>query len=217
MMISITTVLSAELPNACIQPRVAGTHDIVPILSIRSFLHPRNVLFFRCGEAVNQNFWEFIYGCMISARAGMYISPCACPCDVRMRVPVPVHVRLRVGTLVPACVSLCLRALTHRSHSLSCEGKQRMPFTRFWQWVFTSIHNCPFVAFRYPQIDGKKLPWSIAVAPTEPVLKPTRQVIQPVGGVDVSPIVWVAFLSFVNEILLGPQGILNLLQRKLEI
>ena len=38
-----------------------------------------------------------------------------------------------------------------------------------------------------------------------------------VGGVDVSPIVWVALLSFVNEILLGPQGILNLLQRKLDL
>lgn len=38
-----------------------------------------------------------------------------------------------------------------------------------------------------------------------------------VGGVDVSPIVWVALLSFINEILLGPQGILNLLQRKLDL
>jgi len=30
-------------------------------------------------------------------------------------------------------------------------------------------------------------------------------------------IVWVAVLTFVNEILLGPQGILNLLQRKAEL
>lgn len=28
----------------------------------------------------------------------------------------------------------------------------------------------------YPQLDGKKLPWSIAVTPTEPILGPTRQV-----------------------------------------
>ena len=69
----------------------------------------------------------------------------------------------------------------------------------------------------YPQIDGRKLPWSIAFAPTEPVLAPTRRAIPPVGGVDISPIVWVAVLSFMNEILLGPQGILNLLQRKIEI
>ena len=67
------------------------------------------------------------------------------------------------------------------------------------------------------QIDGGKLPWSVAVKPTEPVLAPTRKAIPPVGGVDVSPIVWVAFLSFINEILLGPQGILNLLQRKIDV
>ena len=65
------------------------------------------------------------------------------------------------------------------------------------------------------QINGKKLPFSIAVAPTEWVLGPTRRLIPPVGGVDISPIIWFAFLSFTNEILIGPQGILNLLQRKI--
>ncbi|EIE23645.1 hypothetical protein COCSUDRAFT_15230, partial [Coccomyxa subellipsoidea C-169] len=69
----------------------------------------------------------------------------------------------------------------------------------------------------YPQIPGDKLPWSVVVKPTEPVLGPTRRVIQPVGGVDISPIIWVALLSFINEILLGPQGILNLLQRKIDV
>ena len=67
------------------------------------------------------------------------------------------------------------------------------------------------------QLDGGKLPWSLAFKPTEPVLGPTRRAIPPVGGVDVSPIVWVALLSFFNEILLGPQGILNLLQRKIDL
>ena len=69
----------------------------------------------------------------------------------------------------------------------------------------------------YPNIDIKKLPWIIAVLPTEPVLRPTRKVVQPQGGVDLAPLVWVAVLSFINEILLGPQGILNLLQRKAEL
>ena len=69
----------------------------------------------------------------------------------------------------------------------------------------------------YPNIDVKKLPWIIAVLPTEPVLRPTRKVVQPQGGVDLAPLVWVAVLSFINEILLGPQGILNLLQRKAEL
>lgn len=67
----------------------------------------------------------------------------------------------------------------------------------------------------YPNIDGTKWPWNAVFIPTEPILGPTRKIIQPVGGVDISPIVWVAILSFLNEILLGPQGILNLLQMKI--
>ena len=50
--------------------------------------------------------------------------------------------------------------------------------------------------------------------PTEPLLKPTRAMIPPVGGVDVSPIVWVMTISFMNEILLGKQGLLVLLSNK---
>jgi uncharacterized protein YggT (Ycf19 family) len=40
------------------------------------------------------------------------------------------------------------------------------------------------------------------------------QVIVPVNGVDISPIVWFAVISFFNEILLGPQGLLILLSQK---
>lgn len=54
-------------------------------------------------------------------------------------------------------------------------------------------------------MNGKKLPWSAAVKPTEWLLGPTRRLIPPVGGVDISPIIWFAFLSFTNEILVGPQ------------
>lgn len=66
----------------------------------------------------------------------------------------------------------------------------------------------------YPTIDGTKFPWNIAYTPTEPILKGARSIIAPVGGVDVSPIVLVALISFFNEILLGPQGILSLIQRQ---
>lgn len=48
----------------------------------------------------------------------------------------------------------------------------------------------------------------------EPVLSATRKVVKPFNGLDVSPIVWFAILSFLSEILTGPQGILSLLQRK---
>ena len=66
----------------------------------------------------------------------------------------------------------------------------------------------------YPSVPYTKLPWVIAYAPTEPLLKPTRALVPPVGGVDVSPIIWVGGISFMNEILLGKQGLLVLLASK---
>ena len=33
-------------------------------------------------------------------------------------------------------------------------------------------------------------------------------------GVDISPLVWVAILSFFSEILVGPQGLLSIMQKK---
>ena len=63
----------------------------------------------------------------------------------------------------------------------------------------------------YPQTAAKK-PWIYLVAPTEPLLDATRKVVKPMGGVDISPIVWFAIGSFVREILIGPQGILNLIK-----
>ena len=35
----------------------------------------------------------------------------------------------------------------------------------------------------FPKYDLKELPWSLVAAPTEPILKPTRLLIPPVGGV----------------------------------
>lgn len=66
----------------------------------------------------------------------------------------------------------------------------------------------------YPAVDGDKMPWSVVIKPTEPFLVGTRKVVPPLAGVDVSPVVWVALLSFISEILVGPQGILILLSRK---
>ena len=44
--------------------------------------------------------------------------------------------------------------------------------------------------------------------------KPTRLFIPPVAGVDVSPLVWVAILSFVSEVITGPQGLLSIMQKQ---
>ena len=66
----------------------------------------------------------------------------------------------------------------------------------------------------YPDVNGDTLPWAIVVKPTEPLLAPTRKLVPPLAGVDVSPVVWVALLSLVGEVLVGPQGILVLLSKQ---
>ncbi|KAF3432324.1 hypothetical protein FNV43_RR27064 [Rhamnella rubrinervis] len=67
----------------------------------------------------------------------------------------------------------------------------------------------------YPKLPVGKFPYVIAYAPTEPLLIPTRKLIPPLGGVDVTPVVWFGLVSFLNEILVGPQGLLVLLSQQL--
>ncbi|XP_058097941.1 protein COFACTOR ASSEMBLY OF COMPLEX C SUBUNIT B CCB3, chloroplastic [Magnolia sinica] len=66
----------------------------------------------------------------------------------------------------------------------------------------------------YPKLPVDKFPYVLAYAPTEPLLIPTRKVIPPLGGVDVTPVVWFGLVSFLNEILVGPQGLLVLLSQQ---
>ncbi|KAK9108721.1 hypothetical protein Sjap_016781 [Stephania japonica] len=66
----------------------------------------------------------------------------------------------------------------------------------------------------YPKLPVEKFPYVIAYAPTEPLLIITRKVIPPLGGVDVTPVVWFGIISFLNEILVGPQGLLVLLSQQ---
>lgn len=80
--------------------------------------------------------------------------------------------------------------------------------------VFTVVMVVRIVLTWYPKTDLRKAPWIYLAVPTEPLLEATRQLIKPVGGVDISPIVWVAISTFVHEILMGPQGVLVLLSRK---
>lgn len=65
----------------------------------------------------------------------------------------------------------------------------------------------------YPQVDMAKFPFNFVYAPTEPFLGFTRKVIQPIGGVDISPIVWVGIVSLAREILLGQQGLITMALR----
>ncbi|KAK7391185.1 hypothetical protein VNO78_19597 [Psophocarpus tetragonolobus] len=80
--------------------------------------------------------------------------------------------------------------------------------------VFGFLFILRIVMSWYPKLPVGKFPYVIAYAPTEPLLVPTRKVIPPLAGVDVTPVVWFGFISFLNEILVGPQGLLVLLSQQ---
>jgi len=66
----------------------------------------------------------------------------------------------------------------------------------------------------YPQIELTRFPWNVVYLPTEPFLVPTRKIITPLGGVDITPIVWVGLVTLIREILLGQQGLLTMAMYK---
>lgn len=80
--------------------------------------------------------------------------------------------------------------------------------------VFGFLFILRIVMSWYPKLPVGKFPYVIAYAPTEPLLIPTRKVIPPLAGVDVTPVVWFGLISFLNEILVGPQGLLVLLSQQ---
>lgn len=65
----------------------------------------------------------------------------------------------------------------------------------------------------YPHADLNSLPFNLVAWPTEPFLVPLRKVVPPLGGVDITPILWVGILSLVREVLVGQQGILTMMGR----
>jgi YggT family protein len=62
----------------------------------------------------------------------------------------------------------------------------------------------------YPQVDLTKFPFNLVALPTEPFLAPSRKIIPPLGGVDITPILWVGIFSLVRELLLGQQGLITM-------
>ena len=61
----------------------------------------------------------------------------------------------------------------------------------------------------YPQINLSQGWGRLVGLPTEALLAPTRRLIQPIGGVDVAPVVWVGLVSLLRELLVGQQGLLT--------
>lgn len=84
------------------------------------------------------------------------------------------------------------------------------PLLLFFEFAFVAR----IILSWYPALDLNSAPQNLVAWPTEPILKPTRAVVPPAFGVDISPIVWVMICTFLHEILLGQQGILNLISNK---
>ena len=61
----------------------------------------------------------------------------------------------------------------------------------------------------YPQINITKDIWLVLTIPTEPVLAISRKFVSPIGGVDVTPVIWAGLISLIRELLVGQQGILS--------
>ena len=67
----------------------------------------------------------------------------------------------------------------------------------------------------YPKIDGKSGFWIIVTLPTNKILNITKKLIPPIGGVDVSPVIWIGIISFIRELLVGQQGLIKLAIQRL--
>ena len=81
--------------------------------------------------------------------------------------------------------------------------------------IFLSLMTLLFI-FRivltwYPQIDLNRFPFNLVAWPTEPFLRPLRKLVPPLGGVDITPVIWVGIFSLLRELLLGQQGLLTIL------
>ena len=85
------------------------------------------------------------------------------------------------------------------------------------QWIlglvlglYTLLFIIRIVLTWYPQARGDRFPFVLAVWPTEFLLIPVRKVVAPIGGVDISPIIWVGIVTLLREVLLGQQGLLRM-------
>ncbi|ABV49692.1 YGGT family, conserved hypothetical integral membrane protein [Prochlorococcus marinus str. MIT 9215] len=62
----------------------------------------------------------------------------------------------------------------------------------------------------YPKIDLSKGFWLLISIPSSSILNLTKKFVPPIGGVDVGPVIWIGFISFLREILVGQQGLVKL-------
>jgi YggT family protein len=77
--------------------------------------------------------------------------------------------------------------------------------------VMTLLFIFRIVLTWYPQVNLNQLPWNLIAWPTEPFLAVTRKIVPPIGGVDITPIIWVGICSLLREMILGQQGLLTMM------
>ncbi len=65
----------------------------------------------------------------------------------------------------------------------------------------------------YPQVNLNHFPFNLIAWPTEPFLVPLRKLVPPLGGVDITPVIWVGIFSLVRELFLGQQGLLTMVSQ----
>jgi len=63
----------------------------------------------------------------------------------------------------------------------------------------------------YPQVSLNRFPFNLIALLTEPFLAPLRKLVPPLGGVDITPVIWVGIFSLLRELLLGQQGLLTMM------
>jgi YggT family protein len=76
--------------------------------------------------------------------------------------------------------------------------------------VMTFLFIFRIVLTWYPQAEINRFPWFLIALPTEFLLVPIRKVVSPIGGVDISPIIWVGICSLLREVLVGQQGLISM-------
>eukprot|EP00931_Biecheleriopsis_adriatica_P037215 TRINITY_DN2135_c0_g1_i1.p1 TRINITY_DN2135_c0_g1~~TRINITY_DN2135_c0_g1_i1.p1 ORF type:complete len:281 (+),score=57.72 TRINITY_DN2135_c0_g1_i1:30-872(+) len=54
------------------------------------------------------------------------------------------------------------------------------------------------------------LPWAIFHYPTEWILAPTRTVVKPEAGIDMTPVLWLFIVALLAELIAGSNGFLNM-------
>ena len=93
-----------------------------------------------------------------------------------------------------------------------------LPILDFTLGIFLSFLTIVFlirlILTWYPKVNLNKGFWLLITIPTSSILNFTKKLIPPIGGVDVSPVIWIGIISFLREILVGQQGLIKLAIQK---